>query len=616
MRVAWLGGCWRSGARATVWGGSLVSGSSARSGGGARERASRVAGSRADALARLSALDRGILQLVSTQRVLTQTQLARLLVDVPDRTLRYRTGRLFGLGLLGRSRPYRESGSHPFHLWPTRRADAFVRGAPVPRGGERAEPNPLFLAHAADVSELYVLFATGSAVGLALRGFRREGEAREPFRASGRERALAPDALVHLHDERERELLAFVELDLGTMSRPRLRLKAAAYAAYVYEQTWAQRHPFCPTLLFLTTSEARALAFLKLLAGELERSGRGRLRRDVLECWFAAAACAYAHDPVRALSESCWDDRNLNSELTLRDCLEQARRPYEHALAEAEAERIERERRRDELLRDPVKLRRYLRREQRYALRPLVAQLGDPGRALQLLLESEGPIGPDEREALLTLARLLGDQLHDGTEPMTIRLDPGDRDCFAHLAAGYLERQRVQVAALARRFGVGPRLRACRRQLERAELLDHHSASLLARDARSDSDARRLQERLRAAYLHGREEEARRRARASGLTRYLLHGRGETEEQIDHERLRLCEQCDEIAYPGEYERSGHGATAPRQCHFCGSVALRPWKPRYRPLLEPAAGAAADLRLSAVDGFMDDPEASHDEEPYP
>lgn len=318
--------------------------------------------------------------MVSTQRVLTQTQLARLLAEVPERTLRYRTERLFQLGLLGRSRPYREAGSHPFHLWPTRVADAFVRGGPVPRGGERAEPNPL-------------------------------------FRAPGRERALAPDALIELQDEYDRQLLAVVELDLGTMSRPRLRMKAAGYAVYVHERAWARRHSFCPALLFLTTSDARALAFLKLLAGELDRLGSGRWRRDEQERWFAAAACAHVHEPARALSERCWDDRNLNSGLTLRDCLEPARRPYEQERAEAETRERERERRREELLRDPTKLRRHLRREQRYALRPLLDDFGaQAARALQLLLEGNGEIDAFEREALLMLADLLGEQLLDPDE--------------------------------------------------------------------------------------------------------------------------------------------------------------------------------------------------------
>jgi hypothetical protein len=52
-------------------------------------------------------------------------------------------------------------------------------------------------------------------VGLHLHAFKREGEARELFRADGRERALAPDALIHLHDDNGRGLLAFVELDWG-----------------------------------------------------------------------------------------------------------------------------------------------------------------------------------------------------------------------------------------------------------------------------------------------------------------------------------------------------------------------------------------------------------------
>lgn len=547
--------------------------------------------------------------------MLTQTQLARLLAEVPERTLRYRTERLFRLGLLGRSRPYREAGSHPFHFWPTRVADAFVRGGPVPRGGERAEPNPLFLAHAAGVSELYMLLATGAAEGLVLRGFRREGETREPFSASGRERALAPDALIDLDDKDGRQLLAFVELDFGTMSGPRLRVKAAGYAAYVSERAWSQRHPFCPALLFLTTGEARALAFLKLLASELERLGRGRWRHDEQERWFAAAASAHAHEPARALTEPCWDDRNLNSCLTLRDCLEQARRPHEQALAEAQARRLEGERRRDELLRDPTALRRHLRREQRYALQPLLADFGEQqARAIQLLLEGDGEIDSFDREALLMLARLLGERLLDPDEAPAARPDGRDGASAARLVNHYREQQHTQLAALVRRFGEGPRLREYRRQLEQGELLDLHSASRLELEARSDCEARRTQDRLRLAYLQRREREARQRARAHGLANYLLHGSTAAEVQVDHERLRFCRRCGEIAYPGEPEQYGYGFhPPPRQCHFCGNTALAAWDARYAPVLE--AVAAADLRPSGIDGFMDDPEAMLEEEPY-
>lgn len=149
--------------------------------------------SRGDALATVTELDRQLITTVSSQWVLTQTQLERLFTGTPARTLRYRTERLTRLGLLGRSRPYRDKGSAPFHYWPARVADAFARDEPVPHGGERPEPNPQFLTHAAGLSELYVLLAAQAPTyGLHLRGLQREGDAREPFRADGHARAAHP----------------------------------------------------------------------------------------------------------------------------------------------------------------------------------------------------------------------------------------------------------------------------------------------------------------------------------------------------------------------------------------------------------------------------------------
>ncbi len=253
------------------------------------------------AVVSLSELDRRIIGLVSDQRVVTSTQLELLLADVPGRTLRYRTEHLHRAGLLGRSRPYRERGSAPYHLWPSRRADTLTRGAPAPRGGERAEPNPLFLAHAAGVTELYALLATQTP-GVRLARFDREP--REPFTAEGRSRTLAPDALVELHDGQGLGLLAFVELDLGTMSHARLKVKAGAYAAYAAQAAWTERYDFCPCLLFITTTEARAVAFLKMLAALLQKAGRGGFYDDraVNVSWFAAGACAMARESHRALS--------------------------------------------------------------------------------------------------------------------------------------------------------------------------------------------------------------------------------------------------------------------------------------------------------------------------
>ncbi len=296
--------------------------------------------------------------------MLTQTQLERLLADTPARTLRYRSERLTHLGLLGRSRPYRDKGSAPFHYWPTRASDAFVRGEPVPRGGERSEPNPQFLHHAERLSELYVLLAVQApTVGLHLHEFKREGEAREVFRADGREGALAPDALIHLHDEQGRGLLAFVELDLGTMSHARIKTKASGYAAYATQAAWTEVHPFCPCLLFLTTTETRAISFLKTLTALLGKQGRGSYycgRRGHLD-WFAASACAHAREPERALSETGWDDMTLaGGGLTLTDCLNNARVAYDAARAKEEAEQRARDAQRERLRAKPEARRAHL----------------------------------------------------------------------------------------------------------------------------------------------------------------------------------------------------------------------------------------------------------------
>jgi hypothetical protein len=113
--------------------------------------------------------------------VLTQTQLASLNSETPARTLRYRCARLAREGLAGRSRPYRERGSSPHHFWPTRKGEAIVIGGPPPRGGERREPNPLFLAHAAGLSEIYVALKTTLPDEVKLVRFEREADAREPF---------------------------------------------------------------------------------------------------------------------------------------------------------------------------------------------------------------------------------------------------------------------------------------------------------------------------------------------------------------------------------------------------------------------------------------------------
>jgi hypothetical protein len=548
----------------------------------------------------LTEFDRRLLTLLCEQRVLTQAQLERLHPDMPDRTLRYRTERLTKLGLIGRSRPYREKGSAPFHYWPTRASDAFTRGDPVPRGGGRAAPNPQFLDHAERLSELYVLLEVQApTVGLRLHQFKRERDARETFRAEGRERAIAPDAFIDLRDEDDRRLLAFVEIDLGTMSHTRLRTKAAGYAAYTSSGEWEDRHPFCPCLLFLTTTEARAIVFLKMLVAFLWKQGRGgyygsyRRYRDA----FTAAACAHARDPERALVEACWDDLALaGGGLTLGDCLNTARKPHDAVIAKAEAERQAREREREHLRNNPDARREYLR-ERSLHFHSHLDQFGTAAAtALQLLLASSEPMNQNERDAFAAVVRQLDDDpLEAKPARVPVPASWSDRQAVELLVDLSRRQQRQSLRELTGRLGEGPALRRSRRRLDEGDLIGMSYAEL-EEVARRDQDAAREQERLRHVYLVRRDQEARRRKHEAGLTARLAHGHSAMYPLIDRERLRLCTYCEEPVYPPEPDRDSYGRLQPVTdasscCYYCGSSQLAAWDDRYQASLDPDAPAA-------------------------
>ncbi len=565
----------------------------------------------------LSELDRRIIELVSGQRVVTSTQLELLLADVPGRTMRYRADHLHRAGLLGRSRPYRERGSAPYHLWPTRRADTLTRGAPVPRGGERAEPNPLFLAHAAGVSEIYALLATQQqSTGLRLDRFEREP--RERFQAEGRSRTLAPDALLELHDSDGRGLLAFVELDLGTMSHARLKVKAGCYAAYAAHAAWVQRYAFCPCLLFLTTTEARAVAFIKTLAALLQKAGRGGYydRRAENVSWFAAGACAMARAPQRALSEPCWDDLTVSGGgLSLLDCLHAARAPYDAARAEEQAEREATEAERERLRADPDAWRALLQEHRLYARCEHVEQFGTPGaQALELLLASKEPMDGVERAAFAALARQLDpDPLEAQFAPEAVPPTPAGREAVAQLAEVYSARQRRRISELARRYGCGPKLRRHQQQLAAGGLIDTYACNSLEQSAANDERARTEQEHQRVGYLDWREQEAKRRKHDIPLHVRLAQGRAAVLALIDSEQLHVCAACDEVSYPSEPASNSYGYAAwrprrePPRCHFCGAHDLDGWDELHSHELHHGGGrrpSDLDLRSAAGSGLLD------------
>jgi hypothetical protein len=514
----------------------------------------------------LSDLDRRILDLLSFLRVLTQTQLASLLSpEIPPRTLRYRTARLAKHGFVGRTRPYRERGSAPHHLWPTRKGEAIAEGGPPPRGGERREPNPLFLAHVAAISELYVALKTELPDGLRLAGFEREAEAREAFRGyDGKEHAVAPDACIEIAEADGRVLLGLVELDLGTMSARQLKAKAEGYGEYARLEGWRQRNEYCPPLLFITTTEKRARSFL------------ATCRRTVDQDQMLVAASGLTRDIGRSLLAPKWlagDEESSDLLAVLRG----ARRSYDEIRKQEEAQRREEDAERERLRSDPAALREHLRnwRHRDWG----IERLGPvAAKALGITLEREEELAEAERRALLVLGTMFAD-------PLCLKLAEGEPSAERQIVLDELaEHQRVrqleEIGELVGRFGEGPALREARGRLRAGELLTATDASWLRQEAADDERSRKEQERLRSDYLSFREERARLRWKSQRLVTRLRHGQEAFLEEVDCKALRFCRSCEEIAYPdperARYERGRYDVAF--RCHFCDGRKLAAWEP--------------------------------------
>ncbi len=510
--------------------------------------------------ASLSDLDRHILDLLSSLRVLTLPQLASLSPETPPRTLRYRTARLAKHGFLGRTRPYRERGSAPHHLWPTRKGEAIANGEPPPRGGERREPNPLFLAHAAGLSELYVALKTGLPEDTRLAGFEREAEARETFTTLGREkRAIAPDACIQIADTDGSELIGLVELDLGTMSHRQLKAKAAGYGEYAQRGAWRQRNAYCPPLLFITTSEKRARSFLAAADREIDSA------RMLVAC------VGLARDLLRCIAAPEWMVGDAEQATNLLGILRAARRPYDEANEREEAQRREEETERERLRSDPEALAECLRQELRYAWGD--DQLGRAATdALRLSVESEDGLSEVERAALKAVGGMLA-------EPLAARLadrepTPSEREALAALVAHHHASQIERLNEAAKRFGEGPKLRRRRRWLEDGDLIGTDSLAELTDDAEQDRENAAEQDRLREDYLRWRETKAARLGERHGFIARHRIGHDAFLAEADREALRLCEGCKEIVYPDPDREHGPARRdVAAYCHFCGSGVL-------------------------------------------
>jgi hypothetical protein len=261
----------------------------------------------ASVVTRLSDVDDELCSLLQVHRVLTTPQLVSLLAR-PERTVDYRLQRLRALSLVDRTRPYATSGSAPFSWWLTRSGAHLVEGiSPAPG---KATPNPLFLRHTTAIAGLYVaLVDIGPSVGLSCERWLRDEHAWEEWSSTlGRKHYLRPDAYVEIAisvDDAPGVAGAFVEIDFATMDQARLRAKVARHRAYASDAAWWSKHPGCPVLLLLTTSEARATRFLSTAERDKPNSSIWK-QEDPTHPDGLIAACASVASPEEALSTPVW----------------------------------------------------------------------------------------------------------------------------------------------------------------------------------------------------------------------------------------------------------------------------------------------------------------------
>jgi DNA-binding transcriptional ArsR family regulator len=261
-----------------------------------------------------------LLVLLNQHRVMTTGQLARA-TDTPERTVRYRLDRLHDAGLVAYARPGRESGSAPRHWWLRPAGARLVAGTATAEG----KPSAMFAAHAAAITEVWLaLSELAPAQGIQLEEWLTDRASWQEWEAGAywsRRYRLTPDAVAHVKMPDGSPAVAFIEVDLASMTQTLLKEKVARYLAYAADRAWEGIHPYCPPMLLLTTTATRAATFVRA-AGQLIAQHDDRLPFEDPADVLVVAACGHVHNPARATTEACWKvPEAAATELTLGELL-------------------------------------------------------------------------------------------------------------------------------------------------------------------------------------------------------------------------------------------------------------------------------------------------------
>ena len=202
-----------------------------------------------------------LLVLLNQHRVMTTGQLARA-TDTPERTVRYRLDRLHEAGLVAENLRIGRADATEEEMRQVRLAQVAL----VTQGAMNSL-NPVIRVRPQMIDAM-------QAHGIQLKEWLTDRAGWEEWEAGtywSRRYRLTPDAVAHVSMPDGSPAVAFIEVDLASMTQTLLKEKVARYLAYAADRAWEGIHPYCPPMLLLTTTATRAATFTRA-AGQLNLS--------------------------------------------------------------------------------------------------------------------------------------------------------------------------------------------------------------------------------------------------------------------------------------------------------------------------------------------------------
>ena len=433
----------------------------------------------------------------------------------------------------------------------------------------------MFVAHAATIAEAWLAVRErGPAVGVELTGWasdRAGWQEWEPpaglYGDAGRSKRLTPDAVLHArvaHAGVAGDAVAFLEIDLATMTQTQLREKLSRYQGYAAAGAWRGTFPHCPPMLLLTTTPARATTYIRGARRTLTggRGPAGYRGADPDADRLVVAACGLVRDPGRAVTEAVWLlDDEATAEVSLAELLAGRVTAQRHAAAAAAAAK-----RRQVVLERQGALDEIGRRQ----VWDLARLLDDPeaAEALGLLVDDPDRFLTDEEQLALAVIAWWGPRrARRPTGPAPRVLVDELRDRYTRLWAADA---RAVLGARAHIDAGDPQLAAIAASLGAGRLLHHREREHLAG---TPADRGRLVAGELAGHIARRDADVARHHAALGWRARRRTTPAELADAYDARHLLVCTMCAMPAVRADHAQRIHGAKEGRRCQHCAAGEL-------------------------------------------